>query len=140
MKVKIGPYPKHRWYHNFLYAKFGYTAKQAIRVDIDKWDTWSMDHTLASIILPMLKQLKASNIGYPANLTVEEWDDIQDQMIFAFELKLGFNAPVNTNIDRLSQYAYSEVDNWNTEAHQLHKKRMATGFRLFGEYYSDLWD
>ena len=26
-------------------------------VKIDRWDTWSMDHTLAHIILPMLKQL-----------------------------------------------------------------------------------
>jgi hypothetical protein len=78
----------------------------------------------------MLKQMKAANISYPANLTVEEWDDIQDQMIFAFELKLGFIAGM----------PYSEVDNWNTEAHQLHQKRMANGFRLFGEYYSDLWD
>ena len=26
-------------------------------VKIDRWDTWSMDHTLALIVLPMLKQL-----------------------------------------------------------------------------------
>jgi hypothetical protein len=33
-------------------------------VKIDYWDTWSMDHTLAPIILPMLKQLKATKHGY----------------------------------------------------------------------------
>ena len=33
-------------------------------VKIDKWDTWSMDHTLSYIILPMLKQLKETNHGY----------------------------------------------------------------------------
>jgi hypothetical protein len=27
-------------------------------VKIDRYDTWSMDHTLADIILPMLKQLQ----------------------------------------------------------------------------------
>ena len=27
-------------------------------VKIDRWDTWSMDHTLGRIALPMLKQLK----------------------------------------------------------------------------------
>ena len=27
-------------------------------VKIDRWDTWSMDHTLAHIVLPMLEQLK----------------------------------------------------------------------------------
>ena len=34
-------------------------------VKIDRWDTWSMDHTLAYIILPMLKQLPADKHGSP---------------------------------------------------------------------------
>jgi hypothetical protein len=54
-------------------------------IKIDRYDTWSMDSTLAPIILPMLKQLKASNHGsgmvdledVPEHLrcnTHEEWD------------------------------------------------------------------
>lgn len=79
-------------------------------VKIDHYDTWSMDHTLAPIILPLLKQLKEQKCGYgwvedtdvPDNLkstadgvTKEEncWDSnaqaryewIIDEMIFAFE-------------------------------------------------------
>ncbi len=38
--------------------------KRTIKVKLDPWDTWSMDHTLALIILPMLKQLKETNQGY----------------------------------------------------------------------------
>jgi hypothetical protein len=34
-------------------------------IKIDRWDTWSMDHTLAPIILPMLKELKDSKQGAP---------------------------------------------------------------------------
>lgn len=34
-------------------------------VKIDYWDTWSMDSTLSPIILPMLKQLKATKHGSP---------------------------------------------------------------------------
>jgi hypothetical protein len=34
-------------------------------VKIDYWDTWGMDSTLAPIILPMLKQLKATKHGSP---------------------------------------------------------------------------
>lgn len=45
------------WY----YAKFG----RKVKVRIDRYDTWSMDHTLAPIILPMLKQLKATKHGSP---------------------------------------------------------------------------
>jgi hypothetical protein len=52
MKVSIGKYPK----------KDG-EQKKSIR--IDPWDTWSMDHTLADIILPMLKQLRKTQHGAP---------------------------------------------------------------------------
>ena len=36
-----------------------------IKVRIDHYETWGMDHTLAYIILPMLKQLKATKHGSP---------------------------------------------------------------------------
>lgn len=36
---------------------------QAIK--IDRWDTWSMDHTLSPIILKMLKQLRDTKHGSP---------------------------------------------------------------------------
>ena len=49
MKVKIGPYRKKK--------------EREIKIHIDKWDTWSMDHTLALIALPMLKQLKETAHG-----------------------------------------------------------------------------
>ena len=49
MKIKIGNYPTHRWYHNFLY-KLGIKNEPKVSVHIDDFDTWSMDHTLAYII------------------------------------------------------------------------------------------
>lgn len=39
--------------------------KRKIKVRIDPEDTWSMDNTLAHIIVPMLHQLKASKHGSP---------------------------------------------------------------------------
>ena len=87
---------------------------QKVKVHIDRWDTWSMDHTLALIILPMLVQLKDTTHGAPTvdNEDVpkelratkkqieaygkkgdvdpkhfERWDWILDEMIRAFEQK-----------------------------------------------------
>ena len=87
---------------------------QKVKVHIDRWDTWSMDHTLAPIILPMLVQLKETKHGAPNvdNADVpkelratkkqieaygkkgdvdpkhfERWDWILDEMIWAFEQK-----------------------------------------------------
>lgn len=39
--------------------------KRKIKVRIDRWDTWSMDHTLGLIILPMLEQLQRTQHGAP---------------------------------------------------------------------------
>jgi hypothetical protein len=107
MKIKIGKYPKHRWYHNFLYEKFGIGNEPKVSVHIDDFDTWSMDHTLAYIIEPMLKQLKLTKHGAPnvdnkdvpkelrsdaieGDVSVthfKKWDWVLDEMIFAFESK-----------------------------------------------------
>ena len=90
---------------DFVHPRFQY-------VKIDFWDTWSMDHTLADIVLPMLKQLKETKHGAPMtddedvpdNLKstsakpkeeewdtdefhFERWDWILDEMIWAFEQK-----------------------------------------------------
>jgi hypothetical protein len=46
-------------------------------VKIDKWDTWSMDHTLAQIVLPMLKQLQATKHGSP----LVEDEDVPEGLI-----------------------------------------------------------
>jgi len=79
-------------------------------VKIDRWDTWSMDHTLAYIILPMLKQLDKTKHGAPYtndddvpeylrshmaqpkenewdtdSLHFMRWDWILAEMIWAFE-------------------------------------------------------
>jgi hypothetical protein len=82
-------------------------------VKIDRWDTWSMDHTLGQIALPMLQQLKRDKHGAPLvdDEDVPEylrstaappkeneydtddnhflrWDWVMDEMIFAFEHRL----------------------------------------------------
>ena len=82
-------------------------------VKIDYWDTWSMDHTLSPIILPMLKQLKEKQhgAGFVDDDDVTEelrstsapakenewdtdgnhfarWDYVLNEMIFAFTCKV----------------------------------------------------
>jgi hypothetical protein len=84
-------------------------------VKIDRYDTWSMDHTLADIVLPMLKQLKEKQhgAGFVDDSDVPEgiglrsteaapkeneydtdsnhfarWNWVMDEMIFAFECKV----------------------------------------------------
>lgn len=81
-------------------------------VKIDRWDTWSMDHTLGRIALPMLKQLQATKHGAPLvddedvpeelkstsapakenewdtdSNHFKRWDYVLNEMIWAFEQK-----------------------------------------------------
>ena len=142
--------------------------EQKIKVRIDRQDTWSMDHTLAPIILPMLKQLKETKHGAP-NVDMEDvpkelhpkkqdvlrykelgetddkffkrWDWVMDEMIWAFEQKC--------RVDWMSDYYgvwmkddsdFKGVDATDYEGLNAHQDRMTNGFRLFGKYYESLWD
>jgi hypothetical protein len=98
MKIKINKFPKG-------------PGLQKIDIQIDSWDTWNMDNTLAKIIYPMLIQLKATKHGIPSEFCevggedyseqdsfdfykethddawkkgAERWDDVLDKMIWSF--------------------------------------------------------
>lgn len=124
-------------------------------VVIHSYDTWNMDHTLALIILPMLKQLKATTHGAPAvefqdvpeelhpanaeeasklywqNGETDEnyfkrWDYVLDEMIYSFDCKANKDEP------------YIRIE--DIEEAKREQARISNGFRLFGKYYEGLWD
>ena len=123
-----------------------------VKVRIDPYDTWSMDHTLALIIHPMLLQLKATNHGYFSSdpedapsigkgdetdyghsdtLTLDRYNWIMDEMIWAFAQL----------VDTESEFQfYDEKTGWDLEASKAHHDRISNGLRLFGKYYRGLWD
>lgn len=115
MKVKLGNYKD--------------DGERKISVKIDEWDTWSMDHTLALIIHPMLLQLRDTTNGSPfieledrpehliGTIPVRERGDIDEfhhdawqwvltEMIHAFESKL--------QDDWQEQFYFGEAD-WEME-------------------------
>ena len=84
--------------------------KRKIKVRIDNWDCWTANHTLALIILPLLKKLKEGKNGAPHvddkdvpeelrstnarpkkneydvdEFYFDRWDYVLDQMIWSFE-------------------------------------------------------
>jgi len=52
--------------------------KRKVKIRIDKYDVWSMDHTLAMLVLPMLKQLKESKHGS----ALVDLEDVPESMRF----------------------------------------------------------
>ena len=74
--------------------------------------------SLAKIIAPRLKRFKRNLHGHPAFMTKKEWDDLLDEMIWAFEWCAAgkqFSAPK------------SECE------------RAAAAFEEFGKHYMHLW-
>jgi len=148
---------------NFIHPQITY-------VKIDRWDSWSMDHTLSYIILPLLKQLQHTKHGAPHtddedvpeylrshmaqpkenewdtdSLHFMRWDWILAEMIWAFEQKI--------NSDSDEPFFDHSVCNgkapwdkdyigpkFDKDGYTKHHDRMQNGFVLFGKYYQNLWD
>lgn len=159
--------------------------EQRVRVKIDPWDVYSMDTTLAHIVLPMLKKLKDVKAGAPftddkdvpveirstsaKRLTKKQkengetdeywfdrWNWILDEMIFAFDSKVGagkdwsdqFHSGVyDTYFEKCDDGSgFSEMQQgpnhtaeFDYEGYMEYQKRIENGFRLFGKYYEALW-
>jgi hypothetical protein len=71
MKVKINKFPRK-------------SLDRKIDIQIEPFDTWSLDHTLALIILPALLQLKATKHGVPAEFAEVGGEDYSEQQSFDF--------------------------------------------------------
>ena len=84
----------------------------------DDSETFSLDHSLAKLILPRLKRFKEVTIGIPGNLKEDEWNLILDKMIAAFE------------------FAASDK-RWVAESEEYQKHN--EGIKLFAEHFWSLW-
>ena len=151
------------FYNIFNEAYFDKRLDQRKYIKIDRWDTWSLDITLADIILPCLIQLKEQQHGAP-NVDVEDvpeslqptefpegdvdntyfqrWEWVLDEMIFAFASKnqdweLEYYGDIIFDEDGGIRGGYFE---WtDDEGRKAHQERISNGFRLFGKYYEGLW-
>ena len=123
------------WIYRFL-LWLDEHKKRRIKIRIDRWDSWSADHTLALVIVPVLKQLQLDKQGSPYvkdedvpdhlkstsapprenDYDVDDnhhlrWTYVLDEMIWAFEQTL--------NDDRESQFMKGNSD--------LHFKKLENG-------------
>jgi len=147
---KFGEWLSNTWV-NDVCVWFESKRERNIKIHIDKYDTWSMDHTLSKIIVPMLKQLKETKHGAPGvddedvpeelkstsapPLTEEQtnwgdvdnnhfkrWDWVLDEMIWAF-------TQISEDADDDFYDAYEEgeevkVHSWETEEDARHRGKL----------------
>ena len=145
MKVNIGPYTDR--------------GKRLEDIHIHDDDTWNMDQTLALIILPMLKQLKATKHGVPVidfkdmpahlqfiprqydNRAIKDLFNDRDDFNVEFEQQVKcWNWILDEMIWAVEQIvSVNDIDPeiWYTKEFQ---DRISHGLVLFGRYYQSLWD
>lgn len=142
--------------------------QRKIKIKLHPYDTWSMDSTLAMIIVPLLKQLKETSHSYgnvdpddcPAELrgnfdpeihdtyySPERWNWLIDELIWTF-------TQLDPRTDGEAQFFdHSEVDEkegdfdkrisnikLDREGLDAYNARIDNGLRLFGKYMRTLWD
>ncbi|RYD61928.1 MAG: hypothetical protein EOP83_15885 [Verrucomicrobiaceae bacterium] len=122
-------------------------TKHVRYVQIDPHDTWGMDSTLATLIVPMLKQLRQTKHGVPSQFVeidpdsqgvfdfidkdvefevgVKKWESLIDQMIWSFSKV------------QESNWGY---DNIPAAQYKAHQERIQTGLDLFANHFGSLWD
>jgi len=157
------------WFAKMLCATLEFfdslRGERVIKVHLDPWDTWSADHTLGLIILPVLKQLKASNHGcftvddqdVPEHLKEGEdearYNYVMDEMIWAFEHIVNDEWEAEfysgkhevftiEREDGMHEWVRGENDTFKVDYEGIQKvnDRIQNGLRLFGRYYRGLWD
>ena len=137
---------------NWLYSK----RNRKIKVHIDNYDTWSMDHTLSYIIHPMLLQLKDTKHGspfvddedVPENLRSTAAPELTDEEKNYGATDALFHDRWSWVLDEMIYAHHCQFNDWEDEYHdrkdydgmRVVEKRIANGFRLFGKYYQGLWD
>lgn len=82
-------------------------------------ETWSLDTSLARLILPRLKRFRELNNGFPPHFTMETWNAAIDHMIEAFEF-------------------YASEEQYNCTERSIHR-RAEKGVMLFGRHFKHLW-
>lgn len=146
MRVFLGEYPKDG-------------GDRIEEIEIHDYDVWSMDFTLAPIILPMLKILKEKKLGSPhvddADVPEElrktedepedrihdRWNWVLDEMIWTFEQKARDDWELDyfeCEDDPDAEFGF-RVTKRDKEGLEKHQARMSHGFLLFGKYFENLW-
>ena len=121
-------------------------------------DDEDVPYELKATNAPSLTQ-KEIDQGYPDNNHHKRWEWILDEMIWAFEQnntdwERQFYSGKNDRVFNLINpeetdkekklYTWEKGPNHtfkvDREGMNIHRKRMQNGFRLFGKYFTSLWD
>ena len=129
------------------------------KIEVDDWDIWNVDYTLACVIHPVLLKYRENLTGYPElwedgmitshnydrqlhfdifdekverDYLIKKWKDTVDKMCRAFGMIVEKETWEDTWLDK----SYHESKKRETEYYEA----IDEGLALFAKYYHNLWD
>ena len=112
-------------------------AAEKQEIGMTRDETWDLKTNIAIFMTPRLKLFKSYVCGHPSNLkNQQEWYDILDKIIFAFESSL------KDEDDILQKYLdkYDKTDSEReSKAFNDWQNDISDGLKLFAEYFNALW-
>jgi hypothetical protein len=152
---KFGDWLSETWVHKFL--EWIHSKKKRIEiVKIHDYDMWNLDHSLALVILPLLKKFRSSERwGHPPTIeNMEEWNKILDKMIWSFKqlvdddndcqfhsgvIDFVFVPNPETGRSRM-EHGPNHTGKYDFEGHMAHREKIQEGLNLFSQQFMYLWD
>lgn len=95
--------------------------KERLERGFDASECWNLDNTIARFIIPRLEVFIEDSMGYPANMTPEQWNGILNQILETFKLIVKDDCG-------LGREKIIERD-----------KKISKGLKLFAKHFNGLW-
>lgn len=120
--------------------------EERIKNGFDSTECWNLDNTIAGFVLPRLKLFKEHANGYPSSFkTMDEWYEVIDKMIYAFDRIYNEDKYFEERNERLG---IDWTDNSPEMAEQKNKcielerddyAKIEAGLELFAKHFQSLW-
>lgn len=127
-----------QWLLNRTINPILYKRKRKVKIKLHPYDTWEMSHTLSLIILPLIKQLRATKHGtpwvpdedVPADLGIrstdcakkndydwdenceKRWDWVLNEVQWTFEQLVDPDSDSKFWVHHEKEYDISNINNW----------------------------
>jgi hypothetical protein len=95
-----------------------------------EYDFWNFHDYHSWMMISVLERFK-TGVGYPGDVTWDEWLSILDEMIDGFKAALELSS-----MDTYDSKIHKSYDEWQDPLIAKHKR----GMELFSKYYLSLWD
>lgn len=128
------PYYKAKWKIDRAYWNCRYGFERMFK-GYDSVDTFETFAKFIERYTKVLKELRKSHMGYPMQLTEEEWDNILDEMIYHLYYMDEEHVTDELEMDIPDGWSVSAIT--VSEVMDKHKDEF---FKLFSEYFYNLWD